>query len=196
MSNSKKTVADIITIVNYAVGKMRRHWNISNSEADDLRQDGYLAAIRADKTYDPSKAAWSTWVLKRVNGELKDSIARLRNLGITSSNTYHVKQLLDVTNPMDRDGDDEELDNSIEELVAADTATDEAADTSSMMTTLSRCVSPKSKHILSLYYGLEDGSRSLSATQLADRLGYSRKHAFSLLQQAQQEARSCLGRSI
>jgi RNA polymerase sigma factor (sigma-70 family) len=180
MLNSGKTVDDVLNIVNYAIGKMRKHWNISESEIEDLQQDGYLAAIQADRAYDPRRAAWSTWILTRVRGQLKTSIVRLRNFGITGRDTSHIKTL-------------SEVDGSIDELVSPDTATEEAADISGMMTTLLGCVSERSKRILHLYYGLDGQSPSLSATQLAKRLGYSKKHAFSLLQKAQQEARSCLG---
>lgn len=194
MLNSGKTVADILTIVNYAIGKMRKHWNITETEIEDLQQDGYLAAIQADRAYDPRRAAWSNWILTRVNGQLKTSIARLRNFGIAGGYTSHIKTVSDATvNSLDRDKDDEEVDGSIDELVSPDTATDEAADISGMVTTLLGCVSERSKRILHLYYGLDGQSPSLSTTELAKRLGYSKKHTFSLLQKAQQEARSCLG---
>jgi RNA polymerase sigma factor (sigma-70 family) len=192
--NSGKTVADIIAIVNYALGKMRKPWNISESEAEDLLQDGYLAAIGADKSYNPRKAAWSTWVLKRVNGQLRTSIERLRSFGIVGTNTDYPKRLLDVTVPAyDRDSEDEEVQSSVDDVMSTELATDDAADISSNVATLLSCVSERSKNILSLYYGLDDESPSLSTTQLAKQLGYSRKHAFELLQRAQQEARSCLG---
>lgn len=195
MLNSKKTVSDIIAIVNYAIGKMRKPWNINESELTDLQQDGYIAAIRADSSYDPRRAAWSTWVLKRVNGQLRTSIERLRNFGITGTNSGHTKPLLNIAiaTPQERDRDDEDIDSSVDELMSTEPPTDEAADVSSMVTTLLGCVDERSKHILSLYYGLDDGSPSLSTSQLARVLGYSKKHAFTLLQKAQQEARACLG---
>jgi RNA polymerase sigma factor (sigma-70 family) len=167
---------------------------LAKSEAEDLLQDGYVAAIGADKSYNPSKAAWSTWVLKRVNGQLRTSIERLRSFGIVGTNTEYPKRLLDVTVPsFDRDSEDEEVDGSVEDIMSTELATDDAADISSNVTTLLGCIGERSKTILCLYYGLSGESPSLSTTQLAEKLGYSRKHAFELLQRAQQEARACLG---
>lgn len=196
MLNSNKTVADIIAIVNYAIGKVRKHWNITEIELQDLQQDGYLAAIQADRSYDPRRAAWSTWVLRRVNGQLRTSIARLRNLGIAGTFSSDHKPIdISIFQATERDRDDEEPDSSLDEFMSTDLATDESADISSIVATALRCVSERSKQVLCLYYGLQDDRPSLSAAGLAKALGYSKKHAFSLLQKAQHEARQCLGDS-
>jgi RNA polymerase sigma factor (sigma-70 family) len=198
LNSSEKTVADIIAIVNYAIGKLRRSWNITDLERDDLQQDGYIAAIAANKTYDPRLSAWSTWILKRVNGQLKTSLARLRSCGITGSR-LRTLQMNEIRQPridsisssyMTWDRDDEESDHEFE-IADESQVTDEAADTTSIMEALGNCVSERSRQVLTLYYGL-DGSPSLTTVQLAERLGFSKKHAFALLQRAQNEARACL----
>lgn len=196
LNSNGKTVNDVIAIVNYAIGKMRRGWNLTETEVEDLQQDGYMAAIRANQSYDPRRAAWSTWIMKRVNGQLRTSIERLRNLGISGASGAAKAQIQDTQAPQELDRDDEDPGaDSPDELIASDTATDESADTSSQIDTLLGCIGERSRRVLCLYYGLDGSSPSLSTMQLAERLGFSKKHAFSLLQKAQQEARACLGKA-
>lgn len=193
--NSGKTVKDILTIVNYAINQKRSAWHLTPFEIQDLQQDGYVAAIRADSVYDPRRSSWAGWVLRRVYGQLHTSIARLRNSGITG--IYHTKKA-DFSNPVplvtEHNGDDEALDGwETEELIAPGPDTSESADVAGQMAVLQSCVSERSKRILSLYYGLEPDSKAMSTTELAKAIGHSRKHAFTLLQVAQAEARLCLG---
>lgn len=187
-------VSDITRIVNYAVGRMYRYWGLSEAEVDDLRQEGYIAAIEADKTYDPRRAAWSTWILRRVQGQLKTSIGRLRNCGMTG-NTPAVVYTAELDEPeasVDIPGiwdNDEPL--APEQLTFTGQAPDDAADIDSTMEALAGCLSERSRQVLTRYYGL-DGARTGSVADLGHSLGFSKKHAFTLLQRGLEEARMCL----
>lgn len=73
----------IIKLVDFAVGRMARRYGLQEADIQDLRQDGYIAGLRAYTRYKPSSGALSTWILRRVNGELIDQLKGLRNGGLT-----------------------------------------------------------------------------------------------------------------
>ncbi|ACM23849.1 MULTISPECIES: FliA/WhiG family RNA polymerase sigma factor [Thermotoga] len=48
-----------------------------NVEVEDLIQEGILAALSAFERYDPSKASFTTFVIKRVKGAMYDYLRRI-----------------------------------------------------------------------------------------------------------------------
>lgn len=189
---SGKSVSDIMGLVKYAVGKIVRQWSLTAEEIEDLRQDGFIAALDADRTYDPRLAAWSTWVMRRVIGQLKTSIRRLRGSGLTGVDpTKPPYPLISDSSVTEFNSDDEEKEPDLQ-AESLGVSVEDAAEITGMMQTLQGCLDEQTRTILSLYYGL-DGERTLTVSQLAEELGFSRKHTFTLLQKAQNSARYCLG---
>ncbi|WP_233186300.1 FliA/WhiG family RNA polymerase sigma factor [Thermotoga sp. KOL6] len=48
-----------------------------NVEVDDLVQEGIVAALSAFERYDPSKASFTTFVMKRIKGAMYDYLRRI-----------------------------------------------------------------------------------------------------------------------
>ena len=199
-ANNQRTVTDITRIVNSVVNRMQRQWGLSTAEADDLRQDGYLAAISADKSFDPHRGKWSSWLATRVRGQLKDSIVKLRNCGMTGTDVpiiyaeplngpmrYEENAVDDDPTVLAVDTESVESDG----IPSPDALPEESAEIASSIERLDNCMSLRSLHVLRRYYGL-DGQKTGSLVDLGRSLGYSKKHAFTLLQAALAEARICL----
>lgn len=78
----------IIKLVDFAVGRLARRYGLQEADIQDLRQAGYIAGLSAYTRYKPSSGALSTWILRRVNGELIDQLKGLRNGGLTGHGSH------------------------------------------------------------------------------------------------------------
>ena len=56
----------IIDSINYHTNKLMRAYRLNSHDAEDVKQDLTLAALMAEQTYDPEKAASLTTFLKLV----------------------------------------------------------------------------------------------------------------------------------
>lgn len=70
-------------LAQFSVSKLRARFKLTPEEVDDLSSEGTVAAIAALRSWKPEKGAKSTWLLRRVNGEIIDQIKKLRYAGLT-----------------------------------------------------------------------------------------------------------------
>jgi len=70
-------------LAQFSVGKLRARFKLSPEEVEDLTSEGTIAAVSALKSWKPDKGTKSTWLLRRVNGEIIDQIKKLRYAGLT-----------------------------------------------------------------------------------------------------------------
>lgn len=70
-------------LAQYSVSKLRARFRLTTEEVEDLVSEGVIAAIAALRTWIPDKGSKSTWLLRRVNGEIMDQVKRLRYAGLT-----------------------------------------------------------------------------------------------------------------
>ena len=59
-----------------ATKTMQRGNQISPGYEDDMRQEGFIAGIRASRRWDPSRSKYATYVFRRVLGAMKDLCQR------------------------------------------------------------------------------------------------------------------------
>jgi RNA polymerase sigma factor (sigma-70 family) len=79
---------EAIPLVKHAIKKLRRK-GLSQQDRDDLFQEGNLAAGDAVRSWNPDAGAFSTWVIFRVNGALRNHLARVAH-GILGTRETHV----------------------------------------------------------------------------------------------------------
>jgi RNA polymerase sigma factor (sigma-70 family) len=103
----------ILSVVKCAVRRHSRRCHCSPEERDDLFQDGCLAALRASSSYrQDGGASYRTWISRRVQGELVDSLKRQRSHGFTHlPPSVRVSQ---IVHPMHGTGEDSILDDHTE----------------------------------------------------------------------------------
>lgn len=70
-------------LAQFAVTKLRAKLHLSPEEVEDLASEGTIAAVGALRTWQPEKGKKSTWLLRRVNGEILDTLKKLRYAGLT-----------------------------------------------------------------------------------------------------------------
>jgi RNA polymerase sigma factor (sigma-70 family) len=70
-------------LAQFSVSKLRARFKLSSEEVEDLTSEGTIAAVSALKSWKPDKGTKSTWLLRRVNGEIIDQIKKLRYAGLT-----------------------------------------------------------------------------------------------------------------
>src|SRR5581483_1672986 len=100
------TSAELPRLVAQALSRHCRRYRCSPDDRADLAQDAYVAALTAHSSYDPAAAAsHSTWVLRRVQGQLVDSTRKLRSRGMTHL-PLEIKYLAPIVDA--QQGDDED----------------------------------------------------------------------------------------
>lgn len=77
------TTESVMRLVDYAVGRLSRRYRLQEADIQDLRQDGYIAGLDAFSRFKAGSGAFSSWILRRVHGELSDRLKRLRSGGLT-----------------------------------------------------------------------------------------------------------------
>lgn len=70
-------------LAQFSVSKLRARFKLTPEEVEDLSSEGTMAAIAALRSWKSDKGAKSTWLLRRVNGEIIDQIKKLRYAGLT-----------------------------------------------------------------------------------------------------------------
>jgi len=202
---SSETLAEIQRLVNFAIGKISKAWNLTDSEREDMAQDAIIAGIEAYRRYDSSRGRkLANWLLDRIIGQLKDSATALRSGGIVGGTPLILAldaNRLGLRDPVPSDGvPGHTLSSSFPEAEDGDRSTEpidnrpgpeERAEVQMAIDRLDAKLGLADKRILGLYYGL-DGSAALTVSQLGARLGCSRKHAFNLLQIARKHAKEAL----
>lgn len=185
-------------LVDFAVRKYDRKVGLSLSEIADLKQDGYLAACNASKTHDPAKGALTTWILTRVNGEIRTRLKHLRSSGITGGLVLERLSLEQSAGLDDGEQPDEPGATGPEQLGLADITEDPTQDASERQSALKAandvlaCVDSADAALLSAYYGLYAAPMSLQA--LGQNLGISAKSVLMRLRRALARALDCLTR--
>lgn len=76
MNNLKQTLKEYEPFINKILSK----YNIPVGFFDDLKQEAYIALIKAYKDYDPRKASFSTFAYSRVDGRVRNVLRRDLNL--------------------------------------------------------------------------------------------------------------------
>ncbi len=199
-SVGQRTVTDIGKLVNFAIGKVSKKWGLTPDEVEDMSQDAWVAALTADRTYKPDKGKWSTWLLRRIQGQLIDSIARLRNAGVAvAHDTREVVYTDDIATKEEPteaefvwdEGSDDHMNDEDQQQISPERSLDELVDISIALERLEQCLPERSLKILRRYYGL-DGDPTGTISDLSRWLGLGTRHTFNLLQTALSEARYCL----
>lgn len=203
MFNSE-TLAEFERLVNFAIGKVAGQWRPTETELEDIRQDALIAAMQAYRRFDPTHGRKvANWILDRVIGQIKDSLQRLRSGGIVGGRplVLSINEAALFREAVPSDGQQgRELSRSggfgedqTQQIEPIDSAPGPAehAETERMMSTLGERLGTVDRRVLVLYYGLS-GDQTLTVSQLAKQLGFSRKHTFDLLQRARNAARMAL----
>lgn len=183
-------------IVDYAVRRYTKRAFISPSEAEDMRQDGYIAACKAVQSFDPTKGKLSTWVMKRVNGELIDSLAKLRSSGITGADKPE-RISFDAALGTD-DGEESDIPGASapESLALADILLDPSQDSASSGTSYKtandvlECMDSTDRTLIREYYGLDGTPHTYE--QLGAQYGLAPKSVRYRLLRALERSRGCL----
>lgn len=77
-----------LPIVKFAISSMVRGGMDRHHCTDDTLQEASLAAGKAVRTWDPSKGEFSTWIVKRATGAIRNHINRERNGLIGGRDAY------------------------------------------------------------------------------------------------------------
>lgn len=179
------------------VARVVRHhchrFRCTPSERDDLTQDGYLAASAAASTYDASKgASYSTWIIRRVQGQLLDSTRKLRSHGFTHvppGLRVHCTSLTGF--PASQESDDETID-SFEVADCLTPSPDVTAEYQQAITILNLSLSADDLRLLSQYFGFDGQAQSLR--QIAAAVGVSHVEIHRRLERTLRLARGLLER--
>lgn len=75
---SGHSTATLQRLVARAVTRLQRRWTIKPQDYDDALQEALVAAIEADRAYDPAKGKWRRWVALRAEGAVLDFLYRER----------------------------------------------------------------------------------------------------------------------
>lgn len=153
----------------FAVSKLRAKFHIRTEDAEDLVQEGTIAAIGALKTWDSAKGKKSTWLLRRVNGEILDGLKKLTYAGLTGE----IKTPITIVAATDGAIEEEDSENGFSGAPAvpweAILGTTEDQDSNAEALAIALAVErlPKAdRHLIESYYGVSGIGATKSLRQL------------------------------
>lgn len=198
MSDSPQVETPDLSLLSRLVnGAIRRHcqrYNCSPSEREDLAQDGMIAALAASCSYDPSQAAsYSTWITRRVQGQLIDSTRKLRSHGITNLPAKLTSAPIVSHVPNGNNGPEALLDSAdCEDCLSP--KPEDVADLERGLQLLDSCLPPGDIELIRLRYGF-DGEVPLTEPELAARYDCSQQAINQRLSRVLRRARGCLSQT-
>lgn len=164
-----------------------KEWNLSRDDIDDLTQEGLIAALEADRTFNPEKGTKHSWVLLLVRQRLRKHIQVLRGGGMTDLPVGVLPLLSPVAS-----SDDAEEDSELSfEPVDPGPSVEEIADQRQTLSCLKDRLSPKDWELLADYYGLEDRQQK-TQQQIAAERGVSQAAVAQLIDRTLARARRAL----
>lgn len=163
-------------LAQFAVTKLRAKLHLSPEEVEDLASEGTIAAVGALRTWQPEKGKKSTWLLRRVNGEILDTLKKLRYAGLTGV----LKEGVSVVTASFLASDDEDSEEGATSAPALEwetvLGTTEDFDSNAEALAIAIAVEqlPKGdRELIEGYYGLSGIGQTRSLRQLGREYGLS-----------------------
>ena len=183
------TEADLPRIVHMALSRHCRRHRCSPEDRADLSQDAYIAAYGAHSTYDPAAgASHSTWVTRRVQGQLLDSARKMRSRGMThlSPDMHHVAPTAEPAQSAGSEPYAEVADDTLPDQDALARADEVAA----AIRHLKQRLKPEQFNLLAMHYGLD--GEAMSLREIAPKLGIAHQAVHQRLERVLLQARGIL----
>lgn len=183
--------AELPRLIASAIRRHCRRYRCLPDDRADLAQDAYIAACAANSSYDPAAgASHSTWITRRVQGQLLDSTRKMRSRGMTHLplDSHFVAPIVDVAPDEDGSPAWEVADDGAgpEELLAI-------AEVRGQIGLLRKSMAPSEFALLALHYGL-DGNERHSLRELAEQNGIAHQAVHQRLERLLRKAKGILQR--
>lgn len=184
------------SITSRALSQLRKRWGLTHHEAQDICQEGMIAAMEAHVTYDPAAGGYNGWIWRKAYWGMQDACMRERSYGFTGLGR-DLPALVDLRPPQDNDFDDdgETIESEGDHADYTSSLAHEDVDSLDGEIHVDRLrlgLSARSWHVLSMFYGLE-GQRPMTVRDMAKHYDVSITSAMRWVNEAREASKAILG---